>query len=160
MGTWIFTITLGPTRPQNIQGFTFTDLFVINRGGTFTNTSTVLHEHTSENPFLPPPAVVDISDGYGAWKRVDDDSNQFAFTLQRFLFAGAKTSTAVYGSFFPGQNVGVVNVECVATNGEGGDTLTGECTFQLVNLAGQVVFSGTGETFSATRLQIKPLVTP
>jgi len=159
VGTWIFTITLD--RPSVLQGFAFTDLFVINRGGTFTNTSTVSHAHSSENPFLPPPVVVDISDGYGAWKRVGDDSNQFALTLKRFLFAGAKTPTALYGSFFPGQNVGVINVECVATvdTGEGGDTLTGQCTFQFVNLAGEVVFAGS-ETFSATRLKIEPLATP
>jgi len=156
VGTWIFTITLD--RPPVLQGFAFTDLFVINRGGTFTNTSTVSHAHSSENPFLPPPVVVDISDGYGAWKRVGDDSNQFALTLKRFLFAGARTPTLLYGSFFPGQNVGELNVQLVATvhTGEREDTLTGQGTFQFVNLAGKVVFAGS-ETFSATRLKIEPL---
>jgi len=160
VGTWVFTITL--SQPPELAGFAFTDLIAINRGGTLTNTSTVSHAHTSENPFLPPPAVVDVSDGYGAWKRVGDDSNQFALTLRRFLFAGAKTPTALYGSFFPGQNVGELNVQAVATlhTGEGGDTLTdGQATFQLVNLAGAVVFAGS-ETFSARRLRIKPLATP
>ncbi len=83
VGTWIFTITLD--QPPAFKGFAFTDLFVINRGGTFTNTSTASTAHSSENPFLPPPVVVDISDGYGAWKRVGDDSNQFALTLKRFF---------------------------------------------------------------------------
>jgi hypothetical protein len=154
VGTWLFTITIS-------QDFVFTDLVAINRGGTLTNTSTVSHAHSSENPFLPPPAVVDVSDGYGAWKRVADDSNQFALTLKRFLFAGAKTPTALYGSFFPGQNVGDLNVQLVATvhTGERGDTLTGQGTFQFVNLAGEVVFAGS-ETFSARRLRIKPLATP
>ena len=157
VGTWIFTIMID--QPPVLQGFVFTDLFAINRGGTFTNTSTVSHAHSSENPFAPPPAVVDISDGYGAWKRVGDD--QFALTLKRLLFAGARTPTALYGSFFPGQNVGVLNVQAVATvhTGKGGDTLTGQATFQFVNLAGEVVFHGS-ETFSATRLRIKPLATP
>ena len=159
VGTWIFTITL--SQPPELAGFVFTDLVAINRGGTFTNTSTVSHAHSSENPFLPPPAVVDVSDGYGAWKRVGDDSNQFALTLKRFLFAGARTPTALYGSFFPGQNVGELNVQLVATvhTGERGDTLMGQGTFQFVNLAGEVVFAGS-ETFSARRLRIKPLATP
>jgi hypothetical protein len=158
VGTWIFTITLD--QPPVVKGFVFTDLVAINRGGTLTNTSTASHAHSSENPFLPAPAVVDVSDGYGAWKRVGD-SNQFALTLKRFLFAGAKTSTALYGPFFPGQNVGVINVEAVATvhAGEGGDTLTGQATFQFVNLAGEAVVAGS-ETFFATRLQIKPLARP
>src|SRR5712691_12401839 len=156
VGTWIFTITLD--RPPELAGVVFTDLIAINRGGTLTNTSTASHAHSSENPFLPPPVVVDISDGYGAWKRVGDDSNQFALTLKRFLFAGAKTPTALYGSFFPGQNVGELNVQLVATvhTGERGDTLMGQGTFQFVNLAGEVVFAGS-ETFSARRLRIKPL---
>src|SRR5207245_9817943 len=104
--------------------------------------------------------VEETSNGYVVWKRTVDDSNHFALTLKRFLFAGAKTPTALYGSFFPGQNVGVINVECVATvdTGEGGETLTGQCTFQFVNLAGKVVFAGS-ETFSATRLKIEPLAT-
>src|SRR5437899_6127763 len=63
VGTWIFTITLN--QPPVLQGYAFTDLIVINRGGTFTNTRTVSHAHSSENPFLPPPGVVHISEGYG-----------------------------------------------------------------------------------------------
>jgi hypothetical protein len=92
---------------------------------------------------------------------VGDDSNQFALTLKRFLFAGTRTPASIYGSFFPGQNVGVLNVQAITTvnTDEGRDTLTGQATFQFVNLAGEVVFAGS-ETFSARRLQIKPLATP
>jgi hypothetical protein len=106
------------------------------------------------------PLVVDTSDGYGAWKPMGEESNQFAVTFQRFLFAAANTPTGPtgYGSFFPGQNVGVNNVEAVATlhTGEGGDTLTGPFTTQFVTLSGQVAFAESG-TFTATRFKTKPL---
>jgi hypothetical protein len=92
---------------------------------------------------------------------VGDDANQFALTFKRFLFAGANTSTALYGPFFPGQNIGVNTVQAVGTlhTGIGGDTLSGSFTNQFVNfvnLDGTPVFSGSG-TFSATRLGIEPL---
>jgi hypothetical protein len=155
VGTWIATVTVN-TSP-GAPPFVFTDLIAINPGGTLTATSTALNAHTSENPFLPLPLVVDTSDGYGAWKPLGDAS-KFAVTFRRFLFGGANTSTALYGSFFPGQNVGVNNVEAIATldAGEGGDTLAGPFTTQFLNLAGQAVFAGSG-TFSATRFKIEPL---
>ena len=154
-GTWIFTITVNTA---GAPPFVFTDLIAFNPGGTFTATSTAFNAHTSENPFLPPPLVVDTSDGYGVWKPIGGDSNEFALTFRRFLFAGASTSTALYGSAFPGQNVGVDNVEAVAAfkSGETGDTLSGPFTTQFVNLSGQVEFSGSG-TFTATRLACKGL---
>jgi hypothetical protein len=158
VGTWIATVTVNT--PPGAPPFVFTDLLAINSLGTFTATSTAFNAHTSENPFLPAPLVVDTSDGYGAWKPMGEESNQFAVTFQRFLFAGANTPTGPtgYGSFFPGQNVGVNNVEAVATlhTGEGGDTLTGPFTTQLVTLSGQVAFAGSG-TFTATRFKTKPL---
>jgi hypothetical protein len=40
-----------------------------------------------------------------------DDSNQFAMTFNRFLFAGARTSTELYGFFFPGRYVGKTTVQ-------------------------------------------------
>ena len=155
VGTWIITVTVNT--PPGAPPFVFTDLAAINSGGTLTATSTALNAHSSENPFLPAPLVVDTSDGYGAWKPMGEESNQFALTFQRFLFAGANTSTALYGPFFPGQNIGVDNVEAVATlhTGEGGDTLTGPFTTQFVNLSGQAAFAGSG-TFTATRFKIKP----
>ena len=117
-----------------------------------------LQRHTSESRFLPAPLIVDTSDGYGVWRPIGEESNQFAATFQRFLFAGANTSTELYGSFFPGQNIGLDNVEAVATlhTGAGGDTLTGPFTTQFVNFSGQPAFAGSG-TFSATRFKIKPL---
>jgi hypothetical protein len=156
VGTWIVTVTVNT--PPGAPPFVFTDLIAFNSGGTLTATSTAFNAQTSENPFLPAPLVVDTSDAYGAWKPMGEESNQFAATFQRFLFAGANTSTALYGPFFPGQNIGVDNVEALATlhTGEGGDTLTGPFTTQFVNLSGQVAFAGSG-TFTATRFKIKPL---
>jgi hypothetical protein len=157
VGTWVVTVTVNT--PPGAPPFVFTDLIAFNSGGTLTAASSTFNAHTSENPHLPPPLVADTSDGYGAWKPVGDDANQFALTFKRFLFAGANTSTALYGPFFPGQNIGVNTVQAVGTlhTGIGGDTLSGSFTNQFVNLDGTVVvFSGSG-TFSATRLGIEPL---
>jgi hypothetical protein len=158
-GTWIVTVTVNT--PPGAPPFVFTDLIAFHSGGTLTAASSTFNAHTSENPFLPPPLVVDTSDGYGVWKSEGDDSNQFGITFRRFLFAGANTSTALYGSFFPGQNVGVNRVEAVGTlhTDKEGESLTGSFTNQFVNLSGQVVFAGSG-TFSATRLEIEPLAMP
>jgi hypothetical protein len=158
-GTWIITVTVN-TSP-GAPPFVFTDLIALNSGGTLTGASSAFNAHTSENPFLPAPLVVDTSDAYGTWSPEGDDSNQFALTFRRFLFAGASTSTALYGPNFPGQNVGVNTVEAVGTfhTGENGDSLTGSFTNQFVNLNGEAVFAGNG-TFTATRLGIEPLTVP
>jgi hypothetical protein len=155
-GTWVVTVTVNT--PPGAPPFVFTDVIAFNSGGTLTGASSAFNAHTSENPFLPAPLVVDTSDAYGTWSPEGDDSNQFALTFRRFLFAGANTSTALYGSFFPGQNVGVNTVEAVGTfyTGKNGDSLTGSFTNQFVNLNGEVVFAGSG-TFAATRLKIEPL---
>jgi len=155
-GTWVVTVTVNT--PPGAPPFVFTDMIAFNSGGTLTAASSTFNPHTSENPLLPAPLVVDTSDGYGAWKSQGDDSNQFALTFRRFLFAGADTPTALYGSFFAGQNVGVNTVEAVGTfhTGKNGDSLTGSFTNQFVNLNGEVVFAGSG-TFAATRLKIEPL---
>ena len=154
-GTWINTATINT--PPGTPPFVFTELFSLNPGGTFIDTFSL--DHNSANPFVPPPLAVDFSVKFGTWKDVGD--SEFAVTFKEFLFAGANTPTALYGSFFPGQNVGVGTVEAVATlqTGDGGDTLTGPFTFQLTNLQGTVVLAGSG-TFSATRLKIQPLATP
>ena len=159
VGTWIVTVTVNT--PPGAPPFVFTDLVAFNSGGTLTATSSTFNAHTSENPLLPPPLVVDTSDGYGNWKPEGDDAKRFAFTFNRFLFAGANTSTALYGSFFPGQNVGVNAVQGVGIlqTGRNGDSLTGLFTNQFVHLGGEVVFAGSG-TFAATRLAIEPLTTP
>lgn len=89
------------------------------------------------------------------------DPNQFALTFKRLLFAGANTSTPLYGSFFPGQNVGANAVQAVGTShtGKNAHRLMGSFTNQFINLGGQVVFAGSG-TFSAKRLKIESLATP
>ena len=159
IGAWINAVTVNtPSGPQPLA----TELITINPGGTFIDTLTIAH--SSQNPlFTGPfaPLAVDFSDAIGTWKQVGDDSNQFAFTFKRFLFAGANTPTAAYGSFFPGQNVGMATIEAVGTlqTSAAGQTISGSFTFQLINLQGTVVLPASG-TFSATRLKIEPLATP
>ena len=149
VGTWIVTVTV--TTPPGAPPFVFTDFIAFNRGGTLTAASSGFNAHTSENPFLPPPLVVDTSDGYGVWKATDDDSDRVAITFKRFLFAGAATSTKIYGPFVPAQYVGVNAVQAVGTFRDG-DHLAGSFTTQFTNLAGQPTFSGNG-TFTAIRLK-------
>ena len=156
VGTWIVTVTVNT--PPGAPPFVFTDMIAFNSGGTLTAASSTFNAHTSQNPNLPPPLLVDTSDGCGNWKPEGEDSKRFALTFNRFLFAGANTSTVLYGSFFPGQNVGVNAVQAVGIfqTGKNGDSLTGSFTNQFVNLGGEVVFAGSG-TFAATRLAIEPL---
>jgi len=139
----------------------FVILIAFNFGRTLTAGSSTFNAHTSENPFLPSPLVVDTSDGCGAWKSQGDDSNQFALTFRRFLFACANTSTTLYGPFSLGRNVGVNRVQAVGTfhSGKNHDSLMGSFTNQFVNLNGEVVFAGSG-TFTAKRLGIEPLTVP
>jgi len=157
VGTWINTVTVNT--PPGAPPLIFPELVAINPGGTFIDTLAIAH--SSQNPFFTgpfAPLAVDFSDAIGTWKQVGDDSNQFAFTFKRFLFAGANTPTAAYGSFFPGQNVGVATIEAVGTlqTGASGQTASGPFTFQLTNLQGTVVLPASG-TFSATRLKIETL---
>ena len=163
VGTWMVTVTVNT--PPGAPPFIFTDLIAFNQGGTLTAASTAFNAHTSENPFLPPPLVVDTSDGYGAWKPTSDKPDRVAITFKRILFAGAATSTAIYGSFVPGQHVGVNVVQAVGAL-QDRDHLAGEFASQFVagqsldpDLGGQVTFSGDG-TFTATRLMIEPLPPP
>src|SRR6516165_2437342 len=86
VGTWIVTVTV--STPAGAPPFVFTDFIAFNQGGTLTAASSAFNAHTSENPHLPPPLVVDTSDGYGVWKATDDDSDRVAITFKRFLFAG------------------------------------------------------------------------
>jgi hypothetical protein len=158
-GTWIVTVTVNT--PPGAPPFVFTDLLSFHSGGTLTGGSSAFNPHTSENPDLPAPLVVDTSDAYGVWKP-GYEPNQFTLTFKRFLFAGANTSTALYPSLpgqasFLGQYVGVNTVEAVGTfhAGNHGDSLTGSFTNQFVNLDELVVFAGSG-TFSATRVLTSP----
>ena len=149
VGTWTVTVTVNT--PPGAPPFVFTDLIAFNQGGTLTAASSTFNAHTSENPFLPAPLVVNTSDGYGVWKSTDDDPARVAITFKRFLFAGAATSTKIYGPFVPAQYVGVNAVQAVGTFRDG-DHLAGSFTTQFTNLAGQPTFSGNG-TFTAIRLK-------
>ena len=151
VGTWTVTVTVNT--PPGAPPFVFTDLIAFNQGGTLTAASRAFNAHTSENPFLPAPLIVDTSDGYGVWKSTDDDSNRVAITFNRFLFAGAATSS--YAFSFPGQYVGVNAVQAEGTL-QDVDHLAGRFTTQFTNLGGQLAFSGSG-TFIASRLKIEPL---
>jgi len=160
IGTWINTVTVNT--PPGAPPFVITELVSFNPGGTFIDTLSIAH--SSQNPFLAgpfAPLAADFSDALGIWQRMGDDSNQFAITFKRLIFAGADTPTAAYGAFFPGQHVGFTNIQAVATlqHGQNGDTATGPFTFQLTNLSNRVVLAASG-TFSATRLKIEPLATP
>lgn len=156
VGTWIFTTTVNT--PPGSPPFVFTEFAAINPGGTYTDAHAIAFN--SQNPFGPPAIAVDSSDAYGSWQRLGD-ANQFATTHKRLLFAGANTPPTLYGTFFPGQNVGTLTVETVLTLqiGNAGDTLSGPFTAQYTNLEGQVVFAADG-TVSATRLKIEPLTNP
>ena len=147
VGTWTVTVTVNT--PPGAPPFVFTDLSAFNQGGTLTAASSAFNAHTSENPFLPAPLVVDTSDGYGVWKSAGDDSSQVAITFKRFLFAGVATSS--YAFLFPGQYVGINAVQAVGTL-QDADQLAGSFTTQFTNLAGQPTFSGSG-TFTAIRLK-------
>ena len=159
VGSWINTVIVNtPSGPQPLA----TELATFNPGGTFTDAISIAF--SSQNPgFAGPfaPLAVNFSDALGTWKPMGEDSNQFALTFKRFLFAGANTPASAYGSFFPGQNVGEATIEAVGTlqTSASGQTLSGSYTFQLTNLQGTVVLAASG-TFSATRLQIQPLATP
>jgi hypothetical protein len=156
VGTWMVTVTVNT--PQGAPPFVFTDLIAFNQGGTLTAASTAFNAHTSENPFLPPPLVVDTRDAYGAWKSTSDKPDRVAITFQRFLFAGAATSTTIYGSFVPGQHVGVNVVQAVGALHDR-DHLAGSFATQFLDRDGNEKFSGEG-TFAATRLMIEPLPPP
>jgi len=158
VGTWIVTVYVNT--PAGLQPFA-TELASFNPGGTFADAISLAF--SAESPaFTGPlaPFAVNFSDAFGTWKPVGDGSNQFAGTFKRFLYAGANTPTAAYGSFYPGQNVGQATVEFAGTvqTTSSGQILSGSFTFQLTNLQGTVVLTGSGP-FTATRLKIQPLAT-
>jgi hypothetical protein len=156
VGTWIVTVNVDtPAGSQPLAK----ELASFNSGGTFIDAISIAF--SSENPaFAGPfaPLAVNFSDAFGAWKTVGGDSSKVAATFKRFLFAGANTPTAAYGSFFPGQNVGEATIEVAGTlqATTSGEILLGSYTFQLTNLQGTVVLGGSG-TFTASRVNIQPL---
>ena len=58
VGRWIITVTVNT--PPGAPPFVFTDLIAFNSGGTLTAASSTFNAHTSENPILPPPLVVEV----------------------------------------------------------------------------------------------------
>ena len=159
VGTWVNTVLVNtPSGPVPL----LTELVAVNPGGIFTDAISIAFN--SENPaFAGTPLAVDFSDAFGTWKLVGGNSNQFAATFKRFLFARPNTPIGAYGlgSAFPGQNVGMATIEAVGTlrSTASGDILSGSYTFQLTDLQGNLVLPASG-TFSATRIQIQPLATP
>lgn len=157
VGSWIVAVEVNtPAGPQPFA----TELGSFSQGGIFTDAISIAH--SSQNPYFAgplAPLAVDFSDAFGTWEQATP--NQVAMTFKRFIFAGANTPTADYGSFFPGENVGIATIEAVGTlqNNSGGQTLSGPFTFQLTNLQGKVVLAASG-TFTATRIAVQPLVAP
>jgi len=157
VGTWIATVLVNtPSGPQPLA----TELASFNPGGTFNDAISIAFN--SENPaFAGTPLAVNFSDALGTWKQIGDDPAHIAMTFKRFLYAGPNTPAGVYGSFFVGQNVGKATIEAVGTlqTSAAGQTVTGQFTFQLTDLAGNLLLPASG-TFSAKRVEIEPLVTP
>lgn len=156
VGSWAVTTT--PNLPPSVPPFSYSELVSFAPGGTLVDTHAIAHG--SELPFLPPPVAVDSSDAFGVWLNVND-SDQFATSHKRLLFAGPNTPPSLYGAFVPGQHVGFETVQTVLTlqAGPNGETLTGPFTVEFANLSGQVVFADTG-TVSFKRLRVEPLATP
>ena len=105
------------------------------------------------NAFVPPPLRVDQLTGYGNWTM--QEHGRIALTFKRWLFAGSQTPAALFGNAAVGQQVGVNTVQATASVRDG-KIVDGLLTFQFTNLAGQVVFAGSG-TWSAERIAIEPL---
>jgi hypothetical protein len=162
VGTWIGAATFDtpPGTPPLVEA----ELASVHRGGIVTGTSGI--DHSSQNPFLPPGLVVELSDYFGSWAPTSA-ANQIAVTFKRLLFAGQDTPSAIYGKiFFLGQNVGQASIQSVLAlrHTKNGDILKGPFTFQLTTLDGQPVpadMGGTGSgTVSLSRVAIEPLATP
>ena len=84
-------------------------------------------------------------------------------TFKQLLFAGPNTPTALYGTFYPGQNIGLGTVQAidVLEHTKNGDRLTGDFTGQNTRLPpplgdGQQVFAGSGKV-TLSRVAIEPL---
>jgi hypothetical protein len=147
VGTWTVTTTFDtPGSPA----FVFSEVASFGLGGTYVGTFAL--DRNSANPFAPPPFAVDFGPKFGTWKRKFPGSSQFDLILKEHLFAGALTPTAVYGPFFPGQNVGIATVKGSPTLNPSGDELAGPFTVEFANAQGVAVFAGSG-SFKAKRLK-------
>jgi hypothetical protein len=127
-------------------------------GGIVTGTDGI--DHSSQNPFVPPALAVNFSDYIGTWASIGD-SNKIAITFKRLLFAGPGTPATIYHQLFPGENIGLASIQSVVTlrPTENGDILEGPFTYQLTNLSGVQVLTGSGNV-SFKRVAIEPLAKP
>jgi hypothetical protein len=161
VGTWIGAATFDtpPGTPPLVEN----ELASVHRGGIVAGTAGI--DHSSQNPFVPPGLVVELSDYFGSWAHIGG-SDQIAITFKRLLFAGLDTPSAIYHQLFPGENIGIASIQSVLTleHTESGDILKGPFTFQLATLDGKPVppnMGGTGSgTVSLSRVGIEPLATP
>ena len=86
VGTWIGTTTLDT--PPDTPPFVFTELVSFNLDGTVTGTNGI--SHCAQNPFVPPPFAVDLSDYFGSWVLIDDSSRLRKNPLQsRLILSGS-----------------------------------------------------------------------
>jgi hypothetical protein len=156
VGAWIGAATFNT--PPGTPPFVEAELASIYPGGIVTGTSGI--DHSSQNPFVPPALAVNLSDYFGTWTRIGD-SNQIAITFKRLLFAGTGTPSTIYHQLFLGQNIGLASIQAVLTlqQTNNGDILSGPFTFQLKDLSGSKVLTGSG-TVSLSRVAIEPLATP
>jgi len=153
VGTWIVSVNVDtPGGPVPLA----TEFASFSPGGIFTDAISIAFN--GENPaFAGTPLAANFSDAFGSWKSVGDGS-QVAATFKRFIYAAPNSPPAAYGSFYPGQNVGVATIEVVGAvqSSSGGQVLAGSFTFQFTNLGGTVVLAGSG-SFTATPVRIQPL---
>jgi hypothetical protein len=156
VGTWIGAATFHT--PPGTPPFVEAELASIYPQGIVTGTSGI--DHSSQNPFVPPALAVNLSDYFGTWTP-SGNSNQIAVTFKRLLFAGTGTPGTIYHQLFPGENVGVASIQSTLTfqQSESRDILEGPFSFQLTDLGGVKVLSGSG-TVSLKRVAIEPLATP
>ena len=161
VGTWIGAARFDtpPGTPPLVEA----ELASIHRAGILTGTSGI--DHSSQNPFVPPGLVVELSDYFGSWAPIGD-FDQIAVTFKRLVFAGPGTPSAIYHQLFPGENMGLATIQSVVTlqHTQSGDVLEGRFTFELTTLDGQPVPAAVGGrgsgTVSLSRVAIEPLAKP
>jgi len=158
VGTWTGTALLA--------GIPLTELANINLDGTMAGVDGIYD--FCQIPTVPSALVVKASGYFGSWAHVGN-SDEIALTFKRLLFACPNTPTSLYGTFFPGQNIGLGTIEVLLTlqhNTRCGDSLTGRYTYQLTTLDGRLVPGGIsngsigGGSVSLCRVEIEPLATP
>jgi len=130
------------TGTASLAGISLTELATINVDGTMAGVDGIFD--FCQIPNVPPALVVKASGYFGSWAHIGD-SDQIALTFKRLLFACPNTPTSLYGTFFPGQNIGLGTIDVLLTlqhNTKCGDSLMGRYTYQLMTLDGQPVPGG------------------